>query len=691
MSDVDLRRHANVVWRRKWLIVLVVIAATAAVAALIIPAPFIYRATATLLIESKDANVVSIPDVYGAGTRGQEYYQTQYEILKSRPIAETVIERLKLAEVPELTQQTVGAADPRMALVETYLNRLRISPSPRSQLVKISFDARNPKLASAVANAHANAFIDAYLEAKESAANSATHWLGARLQELRTRLTAAERNLQDFKEREHIIDVDGFQAQPARELNEMTSKLVDAKRDLSQTDNAYAQIEQARNLGLDEKLAIPAIRADRIVQQLGQARADAELKVTELSKRYGPLHPKMKAAISERASTEAALLRQVDSVMDAIKNEHDILQAQTRSIAGAVSKAQSDVQLQGRKESEYRALVREVDTNRQLYDLFYKRISETRETGDMDSANARIVEPAVTPLAPVAPRKTLILALTLIVSSLFGLMLAFLLEYLNNTINHPGDVEQKLGVPLLGLVPKIKRAAGPLSAALQTGKDRDFGEAIRTVRTGVALSSLEKPCKTVLVTSTLPGEGKTALVCNLAAAFAQIERVLLIDADLRRPSIAGELGLDTDSPGMANVCAGTAELSHCIARCGRFDVLAAGAAAENPQELFSSLRLHSMLEELCGRYDRIIIDSPPTLPVSDVLLLANNVDALLYVVKAEATTTRSIKAGIQRLRGTPALLLGVVLSQVNLKKLASYGDYGGSYYGDYHSKGTQTA
>lgn len=684
MADVDLRQYVNVVWRRKWLILAIVAVVVGSVAAVMIPAPFIYRATATMLIESKDAYVVSIQDVYGAEARGLEYYQTQYEILKSRPVVAKVIDALALQNVPELAQYEDKIVLSRAALEERYLHQLRISPVPRSHLVKISFDARDPQLAAAIANAHADAFIDTYLEAKESATHSATRWLSTRLEELRTKLTTAEKNLQAFKEREHIIDVDGFQALPARELNEMTTKLIDARRDLSQTGNAYAQISQARNVGLDEKLAIPAIRADRIVQQLGQARADADLKVMELSKRYGPLHTKMKAAISERASTEAALMRQVDSVMDAIKNEHEVLQGQERSIAGAVSKTQSNVQLQGRMESEYRALVREVDTNRQLYDLFNKRISETRETGDLNSANARVVEPAAIPLAPVSPQKTLMLVLAVILSLLIGLMLAFLLEYIDNTIKHPTDVEQRLGLPLLGIVPMLKgkKKVGLVGTALKSGKDRDFGEAIRTVRTSIALSSLERPSKTILVTSTLPSEGKTALACNLAAAFAHSERVLLIDADLRRPSIATELDMDRKLPGLANLCAGTAALADCIKRGGTYDVILAGAALENPQELFGSPRFGTLLSELADSYDRIIIDSPPTLPVTDVLLLANNVDALVYVVKAGATTTRSIKAGIQRVRRTPVVVLGVVLNQVDLKKLAAYGDYGGSYYGD---------
>lgn len=684
MADVDLRQYVNVIWRRKWLILAIVAVVVGSVAALTIPAPFIYRATTTLMIESKDAYVVSIQDVYGAEARGLEYYQTQYEILKSRPVVAKVIDALALQRVPELALYDDKVALSRAALEERYLHQLRISPVPRSHLVKISFDARDPKLAATIANAHADAFIETYLEARESATHSATRWLSTRLDELRGKLTTAEKNLQAFKEREHIIDVDGFQALPARELNEMTTKLIDARRDLSQTGNAYAQISQARNVGLDEKLAIPAIRADRIVQQLGQARADADLKVMELSKRYGPLHTKMKAAISERASTEAALTRQVDSVMDAIKNEHEVLQGQERSIAGAVSKTQSNVQLQGRMESEYRALVREVDTNRQLYDLFNKRISETRETGALNNANARVVEPAAIPLAPVSPQKTLMLVLAVILSLLSGLMLAFLLEYIDNTIKHPTDVEQRLGLPLLGIVPRLKRNVGSLGTAL-SGKDRDFGEAIRTVRTSIALSSLERPSKTILVTSTLPSEGKTALACNIAAAFAHIERVLLIDADLRRPSIASELGMDRKLPGLANLCAGSAALSACIKRGSTYDVILAGAALENPQELFGSPRFGALLSQLAESYDRIIIDSPPTLPVTDVLLLANNVDALVYVVKAGATTTRSIKAGIQRVRRTPAVVLGVVLNQVDLKKLAAYGDYGGSYYGDYYS------
>ncbi len=702
-EEIDLRQYWNVLRRRKWVILGLAVAVTTIAALVVFAIKPVYRATTTVMIESKEANVVSIQDVYGLDTRGQEYYQTQFEILKSRPLAEKVVTRLQLATTPEFAkdpaakpfwsswlslpekEEMFGPRDEQALVVNHYKDLLQVSPVPKTQLVKVSFESHDPEQASAIANAHAQAFIESHLEAKESMSRSASEWMSGRLDELRLKLTAAEGRLQAFKEREHLVDVEGIQGLPARELNELTTKLVDARRDLSQANNAYTQVNQVRGASLDDKLTIPAIKSDALVQQFRQAHAEADLKVAELSKRYGAQHPKMKAAVSERDAAERALAHQVDSVMEAIRNEHDVARGQAQAIAAAMDTAKSDVQLVGRKDSEYRALLREVETSRQLYDLFYTRISETNESGDLASANARVIEPASVPLQPVKPQKKMVIVLTFVLTLMLAVMLAFLLEMLDNTVKHATDVEQKLGVQLLGLLPLLrkKRKAHESIGLEFTHIDTPaFGEAIRTVRTGVTLSSLDKAQKLIMVTSSVSGEGKTSVSCNLALAFAQVERVLLIDADMRRPSVAKEFGLDRSQSGLSDLCAGTVNATECIVRNNEYklDILTAGMVPPNPQELLGSRRLQSVLANLKENYDRVIIDCPPVLPVSDALLLANLVDMLVYVVKADATSVTQIKSGIQQIKRTPVSIAGVVLNQVDTVKLSAYGEYGGGYY-----------
>lgn len=704
-EEVDLRHFVTVVGRRKWTILGLALLASIIAAAITFLIDPVYRASAILLIESQEQNVVSIPDVYGADTKTQQYYETQFEILKSRPLAEKVVLRLNLLAHPEfilkpmfwepwlqqLNIKSARSVNPVEAAINRYEKALDVTPTPKTQLVKVSFESHDPTLAAAVANAHARAYIESYLDAKESMTRNASEWMVGRAEELRQKLTESEQRLQAFKEREHLLDVDtGIQALPTHELNDLSTKLIEARRELSENRNIFEQVNMAQDASLEEKLAIPAVNSDPLVKQFRQSRADAERGVAELAKRYGPMHPKMKAALSERDEAQRALANHVESVMESIRNQKNVLEGQTQAIASALNATKADVQSVSRKESQFRALTQEVDTNRELYTLFYKRISETKEGSDVASTNARVIEPAQPPLDPAKPQKLMIIALTFMATLIAGVVTVLLVDAMNATMKTAEDVEDKIGLPLLSMVPRIKR---PRKLGKHLGHEYadnsapKFGEAIRTLRTALALSNLESEHKLIMVTSSCGDEGKTSMACNLALAFAQIERVLLIDADMRRASVAQEFGLAENLAGLAELCAGTVSPADCVVHLEpyRLDIITAGKIPANPQELLSSRHLRDVLNQLKSRYDRIIIDSSPVLPVSDALLLANHVDALVYVIRADSTTVRQVKSGLQLLRRTPVAIKGVLLNQVDLKKIA---EYGSAYtYGNYELKG----
>ncbi|MCV6625301.1 MAG: polysaccharide biosynthesis tyrosine autokinase, partial [Cellvibrionaceae bacterium] len=316
---------------------------------------------------------------------------------------------------------------------------------------------------------------------------------------------------------------------------------------------------------------------------------------------------------------------------------------------------------------------------------FLQRINETSATGDLNTANARIVDPAVVPVIPAKPKKSLIAALALVVSGMFAVMCAFLLEALNNTIKTTDDIEHKLQASMLGLLPLLKKAkSGASYKAFIDSRDQGFSEAVRTIRTGIVLSSLDSPHKTLSVSSTCPGEGKTSTAISLACSLGQMEKTLLIDADMRRPSIGRALGLDRKKPGLSALVAGTADLSDCIQPYaeGDIDVMLAGLIPPNPLELLSSKRFAQALRVLEDKYERIVIDLPPCQAVSDALAIAPLVGAMVYVVKADSTSATQVKAGLKRLRDINAPLVGVVLNQVDLDKSARY--YGADYYSGYY-------
>ncbi len=707
-DEINLRQYWNVVKRRKWWIASFSVAAAIAAGVIVSNIAPVYRATATIMMEAQPANIVSIQDIYGMETKTQEYFQTQFEILKSRPIAEKVTARLNLLEQPEYLpapepvwkryikqwlpkfsdgksseeKAAAKSADPFTGMVTRYGSALTVTPIPKTQLVSVSYNAEDPALAAAVVNAHAQAFIESHMEAREAMTRSASQWMTSRVDELKEKLNASEKRLQDFREREHLVDTDqGIQALQAHEISDLSTKLLEARRVLSENRNAFDQVNSARSASLDAKLAIPAINSDALVKQFRQSRATAELKVAELAKRYGAMHPKMTAALSERDAAVEALERQVNSVIDSIGNQQSALQGQERAISSALSATKAGAQSIARKSAEYRSLMQEVETNRQLYDLFNKRISETHETGDLATAHARVIEPAVAPTQPTFPKRNLVIALAFMGALIFSIAMVLLLEMLDNTIKNAEDLEHKLGLPLMGLIPHVKRSrkyGKRIGHAFVDNRDRKFGESIRTLRTAITLSNLDTRHKMIMFTSSVGDEGKTSIACNVALAFSQLERVLLIDADMRRPSVAQEFSINGKRCGLSALCAGTASLSDCIAstEVETLDVLLSGDIPPNPQELLASQKLRVLLQRLSEIYDRIVIDCPPVLPVSDAMLLANAVDAAVYVVRADKTPVSQIKRGIELLSRTRVEVLGVALNQTDTRKSESYGDYG---------------
>jgi succinoglycan biosynthesis transport protein ExoP len=330
-------------------------------------------------------------------------------------------------------------------------------------------------------------------------------------------------------------------------------------------------------------------------------------------------------------------------------------------------------------------LQQQVETDRRLYDMFFTRARETAETIGFQTAHARVVEKATPPIGPFKPRKMRIVMIAFLLSGLVGVGLAILRSLLDNTLKSPDDVVDRLDAPFLGALPamKVKKGnTGPFLGYLEDTKS-GFSEAVRSIRTGLVLSGLEKPHKVTVVTSTTPGEGKSTVAINLAAALAQMESVLLIDADLRRPSIATAIELPIGAPGLSSVLAQSEKLEDCVHKSPYgFDVLAAGIIPANPLEMLSTTHFKKLVTQLSGQYDRVIIDSAPMNAVSDSLILATMADSLVYVAKADSTPHSLVLKNINLIRHSNLPLTGVVLNRLDTKKQAAYGgDPYGNYYG----------
>lgn len=710
---IDLRQYFRVLNRYKWGILGLAAAMSVLVGLITFSMTPIYSAQSTLLIESSDADVVSIQEVYGMESASSEYYQTQFEILKSRALIEKTIRETNLLNEPAFAADSGGgwkqmfpfnlifaeADEPsEEAIMQGAVNRfsdaLTISPVRNTQLAHIIFESPDSSLAARVANVHAAQYIESIMDARIEATMQASDWLRERLIGLRDDMREAEMRLQEFREREGIAGSGGGMILADMELERISGNIVDARERRMELENLYNQIQNVDVGDPDQIDLIPSVLQSNLIRDIKASLLDIERRKAELSQRYGERHPRMISVNNELENALATYRDQVQSIINGVANDYRVALASERSLEQSMERARASFQDLNRTDYQLRELEQEAQTRREIYNTFLTRLNETSATGDLTSANARVSDPAVAPLQPAKPRKKLIVAITFVLSLMAGVVLAFLSEALNNTVKTPDDVELKLHSTMLGLIPvvdlKAEKEQDVYAYFLHKNRS-NYAEAVRTIRTGLILSSLDDEQKIIAVTSTIPGEGKTSTSLSLAFAFGQMERVLLIDADMRRPSVSKAVGIDqSNRPGLSNVIAGTATMDEAVYtyKEGNISVLASGPIPPNPLELLGSKRFHNLLDDMREHYDRIIIDTAPSGAVSDALALSKQVDSMVYVVQADSTPATQVANSIDRLRKVNANIAGVVLNKLNMSKNAAYYEqYYAGYY-NYHSYGT---
>ncbi|WPN44517.1 MULTISPECIES: GumC family protein [unclassified Pseudomonas] len=741
-DTIDLLKLWRIIWRAKWNIGwFVILCCALAVAALSFITPQ-YIGSTTLLIKEKTPPVLTFQQVSDSGaSTTADYLQTQQALLQSRDLAERAVRKLGLTTNPltDPRQQSQSWFTPRKWLADLnggqwlpwlgYLTPEKPAPTEedvfnqvtqdlmlhttvkfvgKSQLIEIAVELPDPDLAAAAANALAQGYMDSQLDSSLKSSQNTSSWMNTRLVELRDKLRVAENKLQAYREEQGLVDVDGVATISANELQMTGNRMIDARRNRAEAESQYRQAQSLSNGDMSRLSSVPAVLSNPLIQQFQADTAKAQAKVEELQGRYGPKHPSLISAQSELRTAQTSLRLQVQQVVAGIERQYQLAVASEGALQKSFNTNKAQIQNISRKEFQLREYQREVDSTRALYETFVTRLKETAATSDMDSAKARIVDPAIAPIEASKPRKTLIVAIVAVVAAVIGVALAFLFETLSNTFRTEETIESTLNVPLLSVVPLVlKKSRRQLARLFEDNDNPRFSETIRNLRTWLMLQSTEAPSQVVLVTSTVPGEGKSTIANNLACSLTPLERVLLIDADLRQPTLSLNFDFPPDSPGFANVIAGTARLEDCIRTVGNLDMLSAGSVSPPSMDLFNSPRLPSpgdpldsprqppaqdllssprvarMLEVLKARYRHIIIDSPPAEMVSDALLLAKHSDAVIYVVKADSTPVGQVQKSLAMLQQSQAPVFGVVLNQVDMRKARKYGHSHSKSFYDY--------
>lgn len=708
---IDIGYYIHLV-KKRWISVLLfsILCTTVSVyyAMSIVPT---YKATATLLIESSQNNTISIEEVVGIDTSAKEYYLTQFEILKSNPVAQRVIDKLQLETHPEFNQKLNqdkfslvkrfvqqfrslplvekywAASQAQSSFVEkgqrtginqSVLNKFKtkmtIAPVRKTQLVKISFESSDPELAALIANEIGLAYIENNLDSKLVATEQATGWINDRLASLKQQLDLSEQALLDFLKKQELIDNRGISALASSELASLTERLADATNKRIEAQSLYYALKSNKNTDITSVSSISMISNHPQIRDVRNAEANAEKQVSELSKRYGPKHDKMIQAKAQLASIQLRANRLIEKLIDGIRKELITAREQESLLKNELMSKKSEFQSLSVVEREYDALKREVDTNAKLYDLFLTRQKETSATSDFSSSNARFSDQALIPTVPFKPNRGMIVILGMLGSLAFAVGLIVVLDWLNNRIESSRDFENKLGLLPTGTLPLVrdrKYRKAPLDASiLNSGKHVIFQESIDSIRTSLYLGLRGTERKVLAVSSSIPEEGKTTTAINLALSMSKLERVLLIDADLRKPSVAERFGLSRSHKGLTNMLLMNSSIEESISvfEEGKLHVLTAGMLVSNPQEILSSKVFEELIEQFSASYDRIIIDTPPILPVKDAFIIGKITQGILLVMKASSTSKSVYKHAMKLVSRHKIPIDGVILNQVQVRR-----------------------
>jgi len=716
---IDLRHYFNVINKYKWQVIMMATMVAILAAVITLNMTPIYRATASLLIEAEQAKAVSFEEIVGLDSNRKEYYLTQFEILKSREIAQSVIEKLQLKDHLDFIHQeslldSLKKSLPFMpqkdnssltqeerdefaleSLIDTFADRLTISPIRKTQLVNISYESSDSKMAALVANTVGETYIEQNLNAKMGLNKKASGWLNNRLTDLQARLNESEEKLQLYREQENLIDIEGVLSLVAKELEQTSQQLVVARNDSNKLDSIMRVVNEYGRENIEMLSSMSEVTSHRVIEDVKKSQVQVERKVSELAEVFGPLHPKMIAARAELAAVQKNLTTQVRRLVTGIEKNLNTTKRNVQAIEKELVRIRAQYQDVNRKSNEYHQLKREVETNRHIYDTFLSRSKETDVTSDFTSEVARFTDRAFRPSEPVKPKKTLIVALAFIVTLGLGVVLAFIHDTLNDTFKSAGDIENKLALRLLGVLPRVEMHKDvDILTHLFFDKDaKKFAESVRTLRTSFALTQVDKKSKIIEVVSSVPGEGKSTTAINLAFSLGQMDKTILIDADMRKPSISKRFDMPAYHPGLSNLINGSEKIQVCMFRDRKsaLTVMPSGQIPANPLEILASQRFAKVIEQLKEHFAHIIIDTPPINAVSDSLVIAQHADAVIYVVKSDSTRVGVVQNGIRRLIETNANIAGVVLNQVDTKKI-SQSEYYHGYYDTYsYGDGADTA
>jgi polysaccharide biosynthesis transport protein len=726
-EEKHLWDYARVIYKRRWISIPAFLLVFGVMTFNSMRQTPVYRSQVQLLIEKDAPTVARLDQMFQSqeGWYNDEFYQTQYRILQSRSLAKRTIDAMKLWDAPQLGNgpqpkgqispsglvwsavdgvmsiarrpfaQEAPAAAPapepektradenaaQAGRISEFLGGLGIAPVRNTRLVEIRYTSTDPVFAAEAANAVAAAYIQQNMEFKLNTSKEAGDFLSERLTEQRKAVEASERALQAFREQNGTVTVaEGASSIAVQRLTDLNSALIKARTERLNKEALYNQLKSMQAAGTIE--TFPAVLANDYIQGLKTNLAQVQREQAQLSDRYGEVHPEMIKARSAVQIANAKLTTEIGKVVEGVNSEYRAALAQEQSLQGALNAQRNEAIGQNKMGIALSVLQREADSNRQVYESLLQQTKETGIAGERRATNVRVVDAAEVPRGAISPNVRADMTFAFVAGLVLAVGLAFGFEYLDNRIKTPQELKANLSIPFLGMVPIVPTDKEP-NPLMDKGVPQNFSEAIKSIRTNVLFSSADEGTRSLVITSAGPGEGKSLVASNLALALAQAgQRVLLIDADMRRPRVHEIFGGDQE-PGLSNVLAGNAKASEAFRKSGTAGLwlLPAGHIPPNPAELLGSRRYADFITSLNAHFDWVLLDTPPVMVVADSSIVANQSSGVVFVVRADHTSKHAVRAAVEQLEAANAHLIGSVLNRVDLVHNPYY--YSAYYRKDY--------
>jgi len=723
--EIHLRDYLRIVLKRKWSIITFFILTLITVIIATFTATPLYYSSTKVMIERNTAGALTTN--YRYTPHDPEFIETHNQLIMSESVVENAVKALNpekiydsffinkkekssyLSSVKEwlyeqviTLKETIGvdqlfstkddSVQKAITLTELAVpltkaqilgnmikSNISVSPVENSRILRIGYMSDNPVISMKVANAVAQAYIDELVDMQMEVSGYSIGWMKKKSDIQRVKLEESEKTLHDYKRKHDIVTIED-------KITVLPERLADLSRNLTVAETKrkklFAVYNQIKSLKKEQLETIPMVVESDAVASINQKVLVAEQKISELSKKYGYKHPKMISAKNELKDLQSKKNRELEKVVQTIKNEYLLAKSDERDLRGSLDQTKFQAARYGEKSIQLNILQRKVDTNRYLYDALIKKMKEKGITERSQAVNVWIIEKAHLPKVPAKPRKKRNILLGIILGLFGGIGLAFFFEYLDNTVKTPEDVEERFDVLVLCTIDLFKGSKQTIVENVLTDTSSLIAENFKGLRTSVLLSAADNPPKTLLISSITPGEGKSSISACLSATLAQAGKsVLLIDADMRRPVQHKNFNLE-NTAGLSSLLAGVSDKEDSIQTeiFDNLDIVTAGPIPPNPSELLSSKKFISILDEASKQYDMVIIDTPPIASVTDPIILSKHVEGFIIVTWAGKTTHEMLGKGLKQLKEVDAPMTGVVLNRFNAKKSGYYYNYGDYYY-----------